>query len=74
MEALRRAGGLGAGRSIDSAVRSTCVLLDGAAFDGALWPDRHPPKGLRRPLRDHLAEPASPSSEHSGPSGADVGR
>ncbi|MDA3629071.1 TetR family transcriptional regulator C-terminal domain-containing protein [Saccharopolyspora sp. WRP15-2] len=60
---LRAAGGLGEGRSIDRAARSTYALLDGLAFQGALWPDRHPPKKLKQILRDHLAELATASVE-----------
>ncbi|RKT82684.1 regulatory protein, tetR family [Saccharopolyspora antimicrobica] len=60
VEALHAAGGLGEGRSIDGAARSTYALLDGLAFQGALWPERHPPKELKRILHDHLAELASP--------------
>lgn len=60
VEALRATGGLGEGRSVDGAARSTYALLDGLAFQGALWPDRHRPKELKLILREHLAELASP--------------
>ncbi|MER5392089.1 TetR family transcriptional regulator C-terminal domain-containing protein [Saccharopolyspora sp. NPDC002686] len=63
MELLRATGGLGEGRSIDRAARSTYALLDGLAFQGALWPDKHPPQRLKQILRDHLAELATPSPE-----------
>ncbi|KAA5826577.1 TetR family transcriptional regulator C-terminal domain-containing protein [Saccharopolyspora hirsuta] len=62
VEVLHATGGLGEGRSIDSAARSTYALLDGLAFQGALWPDKHQPKKLKQILRDHLAELASPSA------------